>query len=915
MRFIFMRRIQRFLTALIVAVTAFSALTLFAQSTPRKNLRGHVPGIVPRLQPLGRCPDTNNLYLAIGLPLRNREALANLLQELYDPASPNYRQYLTPEQFTEQFGPTESEYQTVIDFAKTNGLTVVATHGNRVLLDVSGPAANVEQTFHVKLNVYRHPTGNRTFYAPDTEPSVNATVPILDVSGLDNYRRPHPHLVAQSTSAVTGAVPKAGSGPSGQYFGGDFRAAYVPGVALRGSGQAVGLVEFDGYYLKDITNYEATAGFTNVPLQNVLIDGFSGTPTSDANAVAEVSLDIEMAIAMAPALARVVVFEGNPNNFIPNDVLNTMAASNSLKSLSCSWGWGGGPSDTTDGIFLQMAAQGQTFFNASGDSDAFTTGSSSANGVDNPSLPNAPSSSPYITQVGGTSLTTSGTNWSSETTWNAGGNTGSSGGISSFYAIPAWQLGVNMTTNQGSTNYRNIPDVALTGANIYVYYNNGSKSTFAGTSCAAPLWAGFIALVNQQAAASSQPPVGFINPALYAIAKSTNYLSNFHDITTGNNFRSGSTTKFAATNGYDLCTGWGTPRAALINSLAIPDVLAVVPGSGFYCLGQFHGPFTEAARTFTLTNTGASSLGWSLINTAAWLNVSASGGTLTPGGAAATVTAGLNATASNLWLGTYIANVVFTNQNSHIAQVRPFILVLQPALQNGGFETGDYSNWYVNGVLNSDGGDSNFLVSADMTINSGYPGYSSIPGTQFVHSGTYGTWLGQYTTTGTLSQTFTTVPQQPYLFSFWYENSDIGQGSTTTPNTFQALWGNNTVFSASNVGIFTWTNLHFIVTASSTSTIVQFKFRNDPGVFSLDDVTVAAIPAPAFAGLTKSNSTLQFAWSAVTGMVYQLQYRTNLLQTNWINLGSTITATNPVAVATNNIGPDPRRFYRVQLVY
>jgi len=213
---------------------------------------------------------------------------------------------------------------------------------------------------------------------------------------------------------------------------------------LTGSGQWVGLVEFDGFFAGDISSYETAAGLPAVPLQTVLLDGYNGAPTTGANSGnVEVSLDIEMAVCAAPGLSGIVVFEAGPNG-IPNDVLNAMAASPGVSQFSCSWGWGGGPSTTTDVIFKNMAAQGQSFFTASGDTDAFTSGSSSANGVDNTSLQDAPSSCPYITVVGGTTLTTTGPggSWSSETVWNwglqKGKYVGSSGGISSYYSIPDW---------------------------------------------------------------------------------------------------------------------------------------------------------------------------------------------------------------------------------------------------------------------------------------------------------------------------------------------------------------------------------------------------------------------------------------------------------------------------------------------
>ena len=448
------------------------------------SLRGHVPAAVARLTPTGRLPATNQLSLAIGLPLRNQSELAELLRQLGDPRSPNYHKYLTPEEFTARFGPTEQDYAAVKEFARTNGLAVTGTFGNRLLLDVAGRTPAVEAAFHINLRTYRHPLENRDFFATDMEPTVDASLPVVDVSGLDNFTRPHPKVHPLSAAMS----PRVGTAPGGGYMGDDFRTAYVPGTPLDGSGQTVGLLQFDGFYASDIAAYESLAGRTNIPVQAVLVDGVSGTPgylgIADGNT--EVSLDIEMAISMAPGLAQVLVFEGS----IENDILNTMAAHSTVKNLSSSWGWSGGPSTTTDNIFKTMAAQGQSFFNATGDSDAFPAGTADAN---------VPSTSPYITQVGGTFLATAsaGGDYATESAWNRGGGIGSSGGISTYYAIPSWQQGINsFANNGGSTTTRNVPDVALTGDAVYVKSGNGSAGNVGGTSCAAPLWAGFMALVK-----------------------------------------------------------------------------------------------------------------------------------------------------------------------------------------------------------------------------------------------------------------------------------------------------------------------------------------------------------------------------------------------------------------------------------
>ena len=293
---------------------AFFPFTACAQGVEKQTLHGHVPPAIARfhLKPTGLLPAMNRLKLAIGLPLRNQAALDRLLSEIYNPASTNYHRYLTPEQFTEQFGPTEQDYQSLIDFAKTNGLTVTTTYPNRLLLDVSGSGAAVEKVFHVKLNVYQHPTENRSFFAPDSEPSIDFSVPILHVSGLDNFSIPRPANVMRNPSGATNPTPAGtGSGTSGNYIGKDFRAAYVPGVTLNGAGQIAGLLEFDGYYSSDIATYESQAGLPGVTLVNVPIDGGVSTPGSG---VAEVSLDIEMLISMAPGLSNIVVYEApNPS--------------------------------------------------------------------------------------------------------------------------------------------------------------------------------------------------------------------------------------------------------------------------------------------------------------------------------------------------------------------------------------------------------------------------------------------------------------------------------------------------------------------------------------------------------------------------------------------------------------------------
>ncbi|HEY0758184.1 MAG TPA: protease pro-enzyme activation domain-containing protein [Acidisarcina sp.] len=548
-----------------IGTTLFLA-ALSAGAAQHQVLFGHIPQATQSSRSIGRLPREIRLNLAIGLPLRNQDLLDLLLKQITDPDSPYYRHYLLPAEFAAEFSPSQRDYHQLIAWAESNHLTVTETYPNRVLLDVSGDVSEIESAFHLNLLNYVHPERGE-FFAPDREPSVDLDIALLDVSGMDNFEVPHPMALRSHPLSEAGPYV-TGSGPSGYFLGKDFRAAYAPGVTLTGRGQTVGLLEFDGFYSADVTKNFAQAGLPAVPTQTVLLDGFNGAP---GGSNIEVTLDIMMAAYMAPGLSQVMVYEG----YSPNDILNRMATDNLAQQLSSSWSFG--PINaTTEQIFKQYIAQGQSLLQASGDSGAYK----------GPIM--APSDDPNLTVVGGTSLTTSGAGgaWQSEMAW-----TGSGGGISTVYPIPAYQQVGNMNSNLaasgGSTKMRNIPDVALTAdIQMFLIQNNGQAVVVGGTSAAAPLWAGFIALANQQAAASAKPRVGFLNPALYTIGSGGSYSADFNDITRGNN------SGFSAGTAYDLVTGWGSPAGQhLINDLtsvpaaasfslaASPMTLSLTPGT------------------------------------------------------------------------------------------------------------------------------------------------------------------------------------------------------------------------------------------------------------------------------------------------------------------------------------------------
>jgi kumamolisin len=529
---------------------------------PVMNVTSHAQSLTPmtrhvreailngQAKSVGRLPAEQTMRLVLVLPLRNQAELDAFLKDLYDPSSSSYRDFLTVEEFTARFGPTQEDYDAVIRFAVANGFTVVGTSRNRMDVNVMGSVANIEQAFHLTMGVYQHPTENRTFYAPDREPTpALGGVRLWHISGLDNYSIPHPALVHRDARNVKSNAT-TGSGPSASFLGSDMRAAYYGGT-LTGSGQSLGLLEYYGTDLTDLTTYFKNAHQTNnVP---ITLDSTDGTSTSCLESSGcddtEQTLDMTQAIGMAPGMSSLVMYVGSTDAAI----FNAMATHSPLNAqLSSSWTWSPADPSTDNPYFQEFAAQGQNLFQAAGDSGAWNTSSKIY-----------PADDVYVTSVGGTDLVTSSAAgpWSSETAWVDGG-----GGISpDKYAIPSWQTTVAGGCSSCSKTYRNGPDVSA-NAN-FTFYVCADQTTctaneYGGTSFAAPMWAGYLALVNQQIIANGGKALGFINPSLYTIGSGSSYDADFHDITSGSN-------GYSATTGYDLATGLGSPNGSgLLNALA-----------------------------------------------------------------------------------------------------------------------------------------------------------------------------------------------------------------------------------------------------------------------------------------------------------------------------------------------------------
>jgi Pro-kumamolisin, activation domain len=506
------------------------------------------PSVAPLLGPV---PGDTPVPLQIGMPVRDGAGLQAFIEQVSDPKSPQFRKYMTQAQFNSTHGATDADYAALQAWAVGRGFTTYATYPNNLLLSA--------------------------FIAVDREPSLDLGVSVLEISGLTSFRVPQP---AGSTT-----------GQAGGFQSSDLRAAYVgPNpdlLGLTGQGQVIGLLELDLYLQSDIVAYDAAQtpplNPANITLVSIEAPPLGARGYSDD---LEVALDIEMVQAMAPD-AQVLVWESTVGiTSHADDGLHAMATSNPpLTCASCSWSFA--RSDNSQQALDQMAANGVSFFLASGD-------------YGNIGDPQANQDMGNQTLVGGTFLAT--TNvltgppnptypanyYAGETTWNQNpppqGKGVTSGGIIDGNNING-QVAIMQATaagNGGSNTWRNYPDVAMVAANVEIVY--GSPGTAWGTSAAAPLWAGFIALVNQLIWQSdpSAGLAGFINPTLYDIGLTRGtavdlYAACFNDIADGvsnadgwSGSPSGLSVGFNSVPGYDLCTGLGSPKAALITQLALP---------------------------------------------------------------------------------------------------------------------------------------------------------------------------------------------------------------------------------------------------------------------------------------------------------------------------------------------------------
>src|SRR5580658_2499017 len=563
--------------AAFVGAAAFLLFTIPVLAQPQPLLTHHVREAVAsgEAKLVRQLPLTDTLRFDIVLPLRDRPGLQSFLRQQYDPASSFYHQFLTPQEFTARFGPSQEDWNALVAFAKANGFEIISGTRDARDLRLSGTVANIEKAFHVSMGIYQDPTENRIFYSPDREPTTTLSFSLWHISGLDNFSIPHPMFVKKSDYAQAHGIAAkdvvshatTGSGPSASFLGSDMRAAYYGGTALTGSGQNLALFEFAGTDLADLTTYYNNVGQTEPYTPTLISTGGSSTTCVDSGRSAcddtEQTLDMTQFMGMAPGSKMLYMYvcgdvlASGSGNISDTSCISAMVTDTDAPlsmQISCSWGWTPADPSTLDPYFEQMASQGQNFFVASGDSSAWSASNEAW-----------PADDANIVSVGGTDLTTTKAAgpWASETAWADSG-----GGISpDSIPIPSWQQlsGVITSANKGSTTLRNGPDVS--GNANFTYYVCADQTTctandYGGTSFAAPMWAGYLALANQQAAANSKS-IGFIDPIIYPAALTSSYGTYFHDIT------SGSCGTYSAITDYDLCTGWGSPNTTgMINLLA-----------------------------------------------------------------------------------------------------------------------------------------------------------------------------------------------------------------------------------------------------------------------------------------------------------------------------------------------------------
>jgi kumamolisin len=470
---------------------------------------------------------------------------------------PAERRHLTHEEFAAAHGADPEDLAAIEGFAKANRLAVTEVSPAKRSVVLTGTVAALSEAFGVSLATYEYWGGTYRGRVGAVHAPAKLAEVVQGVFGLDDRPQAKPHFHLLKEAETTGTADRASSSRqlnSHSFSPTQLARLYNFPSGLDGQGQCIAMIELGGGYRpQDLTTYFAQLGVRMPRIRTVAVDGARNHPTGDPNGPdGEVMLDLEVAGALAPAAQLVVYFAPNTDRgFL--DAIKAAIHDQQHRPSVLSIGWGAPESSWTtqalrvcDQAFQEAAALGITVCCAAG-------GDGSSDGLsDGYAHVDFPASSPYVLGCGGTHLEASNAVIRQEVVWNEGMRAGASGGgISEFFALPGFQklAGVPPSVNPGAKQGRGVPDVAADAdpATGYLIRVGHREVVLGGTSAVAPLWAALIALINQRLG----HPVGYLNPLLYS-GQIANH-GALHDITSGNN---GS---YQARQGWDPCTGLGTP--------------------------------------------------------------------------------------------------------------------------------------------------------------------------------------------------------------------------------------------------------------------------------------------------------------------------------------------------------------------
>jgi subtilase family serine protease len=558
------------------ALGAFASVVLASGSLSAGAATIQLSPMVAKSALLSTVDSQKQISVILSLPLSDGKGAAEFVERASNPKDPLYRQYLTPSEFAERYGANSTDYAALKEWATANGLTIAHESMARTFLTVRGTAAQFQILFKTTLNNYRAPDGQE-FYSVGVEPTIPDPIAtkVTGVIGLTNSVQYAPLAKVYQVFGEDPIAPQigtdtaGGTGPGGAYSASDLRSVYKMPTFGDVAPQTVAVFEQGGFHQSDIQKYVERMHLPSRPVKFVSVNGYDGS-AKDPLAELEAALDIELVIGVNPAVKEVLVYEDGTDPFVVAliDALDQVASDNKAEILSISYGLDevqqGDSQLAAENIALtQLAAQGITVVATSGDGGAYgQTGTSTYPAQLEVTDPGA---QPLVTCVGGTSLSTGPDEVRlGEAVWNRLGllEGASGGGVSYYWTIPSWQAPSYVTTNGGSSTYRNVPDVAavgdpLTGVAVYSKVNGGWVQL--GGSVSAPIWAGYISILNAGLEYVTGQKLGFFNPTFYNVNNivSGPLLYPVFDGTNGNPGMFG-TPGYNAGLGYNNCTGAGT---------------------------------------------------------------------------------------------------------------------------------------------------------------------------------------------------------------------------------------------------------------------------------------------------------------------------------------------------------------------